>query len=107
MRYPGNCWNVLLSCVDHRLDVVFFTDKRENLQDLAKQPKYENNSLSKLRENILKEFTTRAEARGIIFTKTRLSAIALSQWIQENPKFEECGVRASHLIGGGDIGGYL
>ncbi|XP_076119648.1 interferon-induced helicase C domain-containing protein 1 isoform X1 [Alosa pseudoharengus] len=81
---------------------TLFKDKKEKLRELTKQAKYENNSLAKLREVILKEFTTRAEARGIIFTRTRLSAIALSQWIQENPKFEECGVRASHLIGGGD-----
>lgn len=79
-----------------------FKDKKEKLQELAKQPKYENNSLTKLRETVLKEFTSRKEARGIIFTRTRLSAIALCQWIQENPKFKECGVRASHLIGGGD-----
>lgn len=80
----------------------FSKDKKEKLQELAKQPQYENNSLTKLRETILKEFTSREEARGIIFTRTRLSAIALSQWIQENPKFDQCGVRASHLIGGGD-----
>ncbi|KAL2081449.1 hypothetical protein ACEWY4_023302 [Coilia grayii] len=79
-----------------------FEDKKENLRELAKQSKYENKSLSKLRETILKEFSSRDEARGIIFTRTRLSAIALSQWVQENPKFEECGVRASYLIGGGD-----
>lgn len=67
-----------------------------------KNPQYENNSLARLRTHILKEYTTRNEARGIIFTKTRLSAIALSQWIQENSKFADVGVRASHLIGGGD-----
>lgn len=67
-----------------------------------KNSQFENNSLAQLRTIILKEYTTRTEARGIIFTKTRLSAIALSQWIQENPKFEDVGVRASHLIGGGD-----
>ncbi|XP_062389982.1 interferon-induced helicase C domain-containing protein 1 [Sardina pilchardus] len=81
---------------------TLFKDKKEKLRELTKQPQYENNSLAKLREVILKEFTSRTEARGIIFTRTRLSAIALSQWIQENHKFEECGVRASHLIGGGD-----
>ncbi|XP_030641741.1 interferon-induced helicase C domain-containing protein 1 [Chanos chanos] len=79
-----------------------FDDKKEKLQELAKHPEYENKILSKLRKTILQEFTGRDEARGIIFTKTRLSAIALSQWIQENRKFEEAGVRASHLIGGGD-----
>lgn len=66
------------------------------------KPQYENNNLAQLKANILKEFSTREKARGIIFTQTRLSAIALCQWIQENPKFDEIGVRASHLIGGGD-----
>lgn len=66
------------------------------------KPQYENNNLAQLKANILKEFSSRDKARGIIFTQTRLSAIALCQWIQENPKFDEIGVRASHLIGGGD-----
>lgn len=69
---------------------------------LADNPEYENDSLSKLRAKVLQEFSTRKAARGIIFTKTRRSAIALSQWIQENPKFADIGVNASHVIGGGD-----
>ncbi|XP_053352532.1 interferon-induced helicase C domain-containing protein 1 [Clarias gariepinus] len=79
-----------------------FNAKKELLQELMKNPQYENNSLAQLRTLILEEYTNRTEARGIIFTKTRLSAIALSQWIQENPKFEDVGVKASYLIGGGD-----
>lgn len=50
----------------------------------------------------MQEFSSRGEARGIIFTKTRRSAIALSQWVQENHKFDDIGVKASHVIGGGD-----
>lgn len=79
-----------------------FKDHKEELQELAKNPQYENDSLSKLREAILREFSTRESARGIVFTKTRRSAIALSQWIQENPKFSDMEVKASHVIGGGD-----
>uniref|UniRef100_A0A8B9KD13 RNA helicase n=1 Tax=Astyanax mexicanus TaxID=7994 RepID=A0A8B9KD13_ASTMX len=79
-----------------------FKAKKMRLEELMKEPKYENNALAALKALILKEFTTREKARGIIFTQTRLSAIALSQWIQENPKFEDVGVKASHLIGGGD-----
>ncbi|XP_078142033.1 interferon-induced helicase C domain-containing protein 1 isoform X2 [Centroberyx gerrardi] len=79
-----------------------FKENKEELQALAKRPEFENNSLSKLRISILREFTSRDRARGIIFTKTRRSAIALSQWIQENPKFAEVDVKASHVIGGGD-----
>uniref|UniRef100_W5KRT9 RNA helicase n=1 Tax=Astyanax mexicanus TaxID=7994 RepID=W5KRT9_ASTMX len=79
-----------------------FKAKKMRLEELMKEPKYENNALAELKALILKEFTTREKARGIIFTQTRLSAIALSQWIQENPKFEDVGVKASHLIGGGD-----
>lgn len=78
------------------------TEHKEELQLLAGNPEYENNSLSKLRTTVLHEFSTRKAARGIIFTKTRLSAIALSQWFQENPKFADIGVKASYLIGGGD-----
>uniref|UniRef100_A0A8C1P154 RNA helicase n=1 Tax=Cyprinus carpio TaxID=7962 RepID=A0A8C1P154_CYPCA len=79
-----------------------FTLFKAKLQELMGKPQYENNSLAQLKTNILKEFSTRERARGIIFTRTRLSAIALCQWIQENPKFDEVGVRASYLIGGGD-----
>ncbi|XP_075964139.1 interferon-induced helicase C domain-containing protein 1 [Anarhichas minor] len=79
-----------------------FKENKEELQRLAEKPEYENDSLSKLRSKILHEFSSREAARGIIFTKTRRSAIALSQWIQENPKFADIGVKASHVIGGGD-----
>ncbi|KAM8749460.1 interferon-induced helicase C domain-containing protein 1 isoform 1-T1 [Acanthopagrus schlegelii] len=79
-----------------------FQENKEELRELATKPEYENDSLSKLRANILQEFSTRPSARGIIFTKTRRSAIALSQWIQENSKFADIGVKASHVIGGGD-----
>lgn len=77
-------------------------ENKKELQRLADIPEYENDSLSKLRAKILQEFSTREAARGIIFTKTRRSAIALSQWIQENPKFADIGVKASYVIGGGD-----
>nr|AEN04473.1 melanoma differentiation-associated protein 5 [Carassius auratus] len=81
---------------------TLFKDKKAKLQELMGKPEYENNNLAQLKTIILKEFSTREVARGIIFTRTRLSAIALCQWIQENPKFEEVGVSASYLIGGGD-----
>uniref|UniRef100_A0A8C1R3U4 RNA helicase n=1 Tax=Cyprinus carpio TaxID=7962 RepID=A0A8C1R3U4_CYPCA len=81
---------------------TLFKDNKAKLQELMGKPQYENNSLAQLKTNILKEFSTRERARGIIFTRTRLSAIALCQWIQENPKFDEVGVSASYLIGGGD-----
>uniref|UniRef100_A0A8C7IGR2 RNA helicase n=1 Tax=Oncorhynchus kisutch TaxID=8019 RepID=A0A8C7IGR2_ONCKI len=80
---------------------TLFKDSKVKLQELAKLPQYENNSLAKLRTKILHEFTSREKARGIIFTKTRRSAIALAQWVQENSKFEEVGVKACHVIGGG------
>nr|XP_019945214.1 PREDICTED: interferon-induced helicase C domain-containing protein 1 [Paralichthys olivaceus] len=79
-----------------------FKENKEELQSLAGNPQYENDSLSKLRCKILHEFSSREEARGIIFTKTRRSAIALSHWIQENSKFADIGVKASYVIGGGD-----
>uniref|UniRef100_A0A665TMC8 RNA helicase n=1 Tax=Echeneis naucrates TaxID=173247 RepID=A0A665TMC8_ECHNA len=79
-----------------------FKENKKELQMLAENPDYENDSLSKLQSKILHEFSTREEARGIIFTKTRRSAIALSQWIQENLKFADIGVKASYVIGGGD-----
>uniref|UniRef100_A0A3P8VP92 RNA helicase n=1 Tax=Cynoglossus semilaevis TaxID=244447 RepID=A0A3P8VP92_CYNSE len=78
-----------------------FKENKEELEKLAKNQQYENDSLCNLRHSILREFSTREKARGIIFTKTRRSTIALSQWIQENPKFADIGVKASYIIGGG------
>lgn len=69
---------------------------------MANNPEYENKSLSKLRTQVLQEFSTRLDARGIIFTKTRRGAIALTQWIQQNPKCSDMDVKAAYVIGGGD-----
>ncbi|XP_057708991.1 interferon-induced helicase C domain-containing protein 1 isoform X1 [Corythoichthys intestinalis] len=79
-----------------------FRDNKNELEKLSENQSYENDSLSKLRKGILYEFSTRPKARGIIFTKSRQSAIALSHWIQENDKFDDIGVKASYLIGSGD-----
>nr|XP_061812180.1 interferon-induced helicase C domain-containing protein 1-like isoform X1 [Nerophis lumbriciformis]XP_061812181.1 interferon-induced helicase C domain-containing protein 1-like isoform X1 [Nerophis lumbriciformis] len=86
-----------------RLLFNLFTDNKERLQELSTQQSNENDSLSKLRDNILRLFTAgEKEARGIIFTKTRRSAMALNHWIQEDKKFSDVGVTSSYLIGGGD-----
>lgn len=95
---------------DHNIQITeterflfhLFQDNKQKLESLAKNPDYENDSLSKLKTKILQEFSTRKEARGIIFTKTRRSAIALNQWVQENSKFADLSVKPSYIIGGGD-----
>ncbi|XP_045686738.1 interferon-induced helicase C domain-containing protein 1 isoform X2 [Phyllostomus hastatus] len=78
-----------------------FMDNKHMLKKMAENPEYENEKLTKLRNTILEQYTRTVEARGIIFTKTRQSAYALSQWINENEKFAEVGVTAHHLIGAG------
>ncbi|KAM7316499.1 hypothetical protein ACRRTK_024230 [Alexandromys fortis] len=79
-----------------------FFDNKKMLKKLAENPKYENEKLIKLRNTILEQFTKSEESsRGIIFTKTRQSTYALSQWITENEKLAEVGVKAHHLIGAG------
>ncbi|XP_070278961.1 interferon-induced helicase C domain-containing protein 1 isoform X1 [Myotis yumanensis] len=79
-----------------------FFDNKKMLKKLAENPQYENEKLTKLRNTIMEQYTrTAGSARGIIFTKTRQSAYALSQWITENEKFAEVGVKAHHLIGAG------
>uniref|UniRef100_H3DGF5 RNA helicase n=1 Tax=Tetraodon nigroviridis TaxID=99883 RepID=H3DGF5_TETNG len=79
-----------------------FKEYKEELQTLANNPEYENKSLSKLKTKVLQEFSTRLDARGIIFTKTRRGAIALTQWIRENSKFADMDVKPAYVIGGGD-----
>ncbi|XP_063115237.1 interferon-induced helicase C domain-containing protein 1 isoform X1 [Cavia porcellus] len=86
---------------DRFLMTLFFENKKM-LKKLADNPEHENEKLSKLRNTILEQFTrTEKPTRGIIFTKTRQSAYALSQWIAENEKFADVGIKAHHLIGAG------
>lgn len=82
--------------------MTLFLRNKKILKKLAENPEYENEKLTKLRNTIMEHFTrTEESARGIIFTKTRQSAYALSQWITDNKKFAEVGVKAHHLIGAG------
>ncbi|NXU00015.1 IFIH1 protein, partial [Buphagus erythrorhynchus] len=81
--------------------IDLFQAKKKQLKELARKPENENEKLIKLRNTLMEEFTKTKEPRGIIFTKTRLSAFALFQWIKDNPKFEEVGIRAHYLIGCG------
>ncbi|NXR58993.1 IFIH1 protein, partial [Rhadina sibilatrix] len=81
--------------------IGLFHAKKKQLKELTGKPENENEKLTKLRSTLMEEFTKTEEPRGIIFTKTRLSAFALFQWIKDNPKFEEMGIRAHYLIGSG------
>ncbi|XP_061199980.1 interferon-induced helicase C domain-containing protein 1 isoform X1 [Neopsephotus bourkii] len=81
--------------------IGLFHAKKKQLKELARMPEYENEKLTQLRNTLMEEFTKTEAPRGIIFTKTRLSAFALSQWIKDNPKFEEVGIKAHYLIGAG------
>ncbi|XP_075009195.1 interferon-induced helicase C domain-containing protein 1 isoform X1 [Calonectris borealis] len=81
--------------------IGLFHSKKKQLKELARKPEYENEKLIQLRNTLMEEFTKTEEPRGIIFTKTRLSAFALFQWIKDNPKFEEVGIKARYLIGAG------
>ncbi|XP_023569566.1 interferon-induced helicase C domain-containing protein 1 isoform X2 [Octodon degus] len=70
--------------------MALFFDNKKMLKKLADNPEHENEKLTKLRNTILEQYTrTEKPTRGIIFTKTRQSAYALSQWIAENEKFTE------------------
>ncbi|KAL0626058.1 Interferon-induced helicase C domain-containing protein 1 [Plecturocebus cupreus] len=85
-----------------RFLMTLFFENNKMLKNLAENPEHENEKLTKLRNTIMEQYTrTEGSARGIIFTKTRQSAYALSQWITENEKFAEVGVKAHHLIGAG------
>uniref|UniRef100_A0A8C5R5K7 RNA helicase n=1 Tax=Leptobrachium leishanense TaxID=445787 RepID=A0A8C5R5K7_9ANUR len=85
---------------DDFLIKLFYKHTKE-LKRISKQPEYENEKLIILRESIMMEFTRKYNARGIIFTKTRQSAVALHEWIDGNEKFREVGVRPHYLIGAG------
>ncbi|NWT92631.1 IFIH1 protein, partial [Urocynchramus pylzowi] len=81
--------------------IGLFHAKKKQLKEVTRKPENENEKLMKLRNTLMEEFTKTEEPRGIIFTKTRLSAFALFQWIKDNPKFQEVGIKAHYLIGAG------
>ncbi|XP_071603631.1 interferon-induced helicase C domain-containing protein 1 isoform X2 [Heliangelus exortis] len=81
--------------------IGLFHAKKKQLEELTRKTEYENDKLIQLRNTLMEEFTKTEEPRGIIFTKTRLSAFALFQWIKDNPKFEEVGIKPHYLIGAG------
>ncbi|KAJ1080569.1 hypothetical protein NDU88_000764 [Pleurodeles waltl] len=81
--------------------IELFCGSKKELVTVAAKSEYENEKLTKLRRIIMEAFTKNEEARGIIFTKTRQSTFALLQWINENKKFEEVGVKADYIIGAG------
>ncbi|XP_026530147.1 interferon-induced helicase C domain-containing protein 1-like [Notechis scutatus] len=81
--------------------IELFYDKQRELEELAQKLQYENEKLTKLRTTLMQQFTKNNEPRGIIFSKTRQSAFAIYRWINDNPKFEEVGVKAHYLIGTG------
>ncbi|XP_070587746.1 interferon-induced helicase C domain-containing protein 1 isoform X2 [Erythrolamprus reginae] len=93
--------------VDSQLDEIdtyllkLFFDEQKELEELAENLQYENEKLTKLRATLMQQFTKSNESRGIIFAKTRQSAFAIYRWINDNPKFEEIGVKAHYLIGTG------
>ncbi|XP_073503154.1 interferon-induced helicase C domain-containing protein 1 [Phyllobates terribilis] len=85
---------------DKFLTDLFFEHKTA-LEQLAEIKEYESEKLTKLRRSIMEEYSSNSKARGIIFTKTRQSAVALYQWIDDNEKFKEVGIRANYIIGAG------
>ncbi|GCB71300.1 hypothetical protein scyTo_0010971 [Scyliorhinus torazame] len=84
-----------------RFLINLFNEQQKKLQTLAGNPQYENGKLTKLRTTILQEFTKKRHSRGIIFTKTRQNAHALHEWIEENEKFKDVGIKAHYLTGAG------
>ncbi|XP_053327005.1 interferon-induced helicase C domain-containing protein 1 [Spea bombifrons] len=81
--------------------IDLFDKHKKELKTLAGRQDYENEKLISLRKSIMEEFTRNSKARGIIFTKTRQSAVSLYEWIKGNEKFEEVGIRPQYLIGAG------
>ncbi|GCC22021.1 hypothetical protein chiPu_0000405 [Chiloscyllium punctatum] len=82
--------------------IGLFNERQKKLQILAGKIENENGKLTKLRTTILQEFSRKRNSRGIIFTKTRQNAHALHEWIEENEKFKELGIKAHYLTGAGN-----
>ncbi|XP_069791457.1 interferon-induced helicase C domain-containing protein 1 isoform X2 [Narcine bancroftii] len=89
-----------------RFLITIFNEHHATLESLAGKPQYENEKLSTLRKTILQEFTKKQNSRGIIFTKTRQNAHALNDWIGNNEKFKDVGIKAQYLTGAGNNSQY-
>ena len=81
------------------------TDQRATLKDLARLNVSENNPVLREFGRIVKdEYEKNPDSLSIVFTKTRESAKALMNWLNEDRVLKELKLNAGFMIGSGEQG---
>uniref|UniRef100_A0A3B3Q7J4 RNA helicase n=1 Tax=Paramormyrops kingsleyae TaxID=1676925 RepID=A0A3B3Q7J4_9TELE len=79
-----------------------FEENRTELKALAGMAQHENPKLAQLESTFLQQFDSQANSRGILFTKTRVSARCLYDWILANRALQDTSIKAAILTGAGN-----
>ncbi|XP_059203542.1 ATP-dependent RNA helicase DHX58-like [Centropristis striata] len=85
-----------------------FQENQVELQNLARDSRYENPKMAKLESILLEQFGEKSkmgknvESRGILFSKTRKSIHFLNDWVLSNKALQEAGIKAAILTGAGN-----
>lgn len=89
----GNCNERLVKLFNDNLGLL------RTLSDTAS----ENPVLKRLKQLIVMEFQRRPSSRALLFTPTIQSTIALKEWLDETPAFEELELNAGRVTGAADL----
>uniref|UniRef100_A0A8C4Q9J3 RNA helicase n=1 Tax=Eptatretus burgeri TaxID=7764 RepID=A0A8C4Q9J3_EPTBU len=84
-----------------------FAEHKEELDAISPEEKCENPKLERLQHTILTAFLSNQQSRGIVFTRTRQSAMALHEWMSQNELLRDVGVRSQYLTGAGNQVGHM
>ncbi|XP_059203544.1 ATP-dependent RNA helicase DHX58-like [Centropristis striata] len=84
-----------------------FQENQMELQQLARDSRYENPKMAKLESTLLEQFGEKSKeknvkSRGILFSKTRKSVHCLTEWVLSNRALERAGINAAILTGAGN-----
>uniref|UniRef100_UPI00358DF329 ATP-dependent RNA helicase DHX58-like isoform X2 n=1 Tax=Myxine glutinosa TaxID=7769 RepID=UPI00358DF329 len=104
--YEDESTKEMLDDTDNFLAKVF-AEHKEGLGAISPEDKCENPKLNRLQSTILSAFLNNQQSRGIVFTRTRQSAMALHEWVTYNELLKDVGVRSHHLTGAGNQVGHM
>ena len=86
--------------IDHILKNLFESMIKEIEDYIKEHGEPSNPKLEKIKKLIIRYHTEDGKARGILFTKTRESTLALESWIKETEALKEL-INAARIIGSG------
>ncbi|KAK1877238.1 putative ATP-dependent RNA helicase DHX58 [Dissostichus eleginoides] len=87
--------------------VGLFKENQAELEILAKDSRYGNPKMDKLKSTLLKQFVPSENSKGIIFSKTRKSTHCLNDWVLNDKELKEAGIKPAILTGAGNGISYM